>query len=277
MKETESFAAARQKADASTVDPQERNRIWWETLPMNYTDWESPERRVEAEEQFRKYIEDFRTCSTYITAFPFEHFAGKKVLEIGCGFGAASCLFAKGGAEMHSVDLTAAAVAGTSANAKLNGLTIDVRQMDAQQLEFPDATFDYVFSWGVLHHSHDTQAAFREVSRVLKPGGQGMIMVYNRHSFRYWHFGIQELFFRGGLFRGETFKSAQRFYTDGYYHRHFSPRELRACLATERLRVDRTVVTYMDERMFYKWPKAVDDYFKNKIGWLLVAEFTKAT
>ena len=276
MKETESFGSARDKAQSATSDPQERNRIWWETLPMTYSNWESPERRLEAEEHFRKYLDTFRHCSSYMAAFPFESFAGRKVLEIGCGFGAASCLFAQAGAEVTAVDLTAAAIEGTKAIAAFNSLKIDARQMDAQKLEFPEATFDYVFSWGVLHHSHDSQAAFREVSRVLKPGGQGMIMVYNRHSFRYWHFGLQHLLLRGGIFRGETLKSSQRFYTDGYYHRHFSPRELRACLATEGLRVDKTVITYMNEQMFYRWPKAVDDYFKDKIGWLLVAEFTKA-
>ena len=140
---------------------------------------------------------------------------------------------------------------------------------------FADATFDYVFSWGVLHHSRDTQAAFHQVSRVLKPNGQGMVMVYNRHSLRYFQCGIHALLLRGKIFKGETFKSAQRFYTDGYYHRHFSPRELTECLAKEGLSVDKITITYMKEQMLYKWPKAVDDYLKDKIGWLLVAEFTK--
>ena len=102
-----------------------------------------------------------------------------------------------------------------------------------------------------------------------------MIMVYNRNSFRYFQNGIHALLLRGKIFKGETFKSAQRFYTDGYYHRHFSPGELTECLAKEGLSVDKITITYMNAQMFYKWPKALDDYLKDKIGWLLVAEFTK--
>ena len=275
VKESESFSSVRSKADSSS-DAQERNRLWWETLPMTYEDWESPERKTEVEGKLREYLEEFRTCSSYITTFPYERLAGKDVLEIGCGFGGASCLLAKGGANVQAVDLTEAAVKGASAITQFYGLNVKVQQMDAERLQFPDATFDYVFSWGVLHHSHDTQAAFRQVSRVLKPGGKGMIMVYNRNSLRYFQNGIHALLLRGKIFQGETFKSAQRFYTDGYYHRHFSPTELKSCLAKEGLHVDKTTITYMKEQMLYKWPKALDDYLKDKIGWLLVAEFTKS-
>ena len=262
-------------AASATTDAQERNRIWWETLPMTYEDWEAPERKKEIDGNFQKYIEEFRTCSGYITSFPYEKLAGKEVLEIGCGFGGAAYLLARGGAHVHAVDLTEAAVKGATAITKFYDLNVTVQQMDAEKLQFADASFDYVFSWGVLHHSHDTQASFHQVSRVLKPGGQGMIMVYNRHSLRYYLNGIRALLLRGKLFKGETLKSVQRFYTDGYYQRHFSPRELTECLAKAGLSVDKITITYMKEQMLYKWPKAVDDYFKPKIGWLLVAEFTK--
>lgn len=275
MKPTPAASTARAKAEAGTADAQERNRIWWETLPMTYEDWDAPERKVEIEGNFEKYLEEFRICSPFITNFPYGKLAGKSVLEIGCGSGGASYLLAKGGAKVQAVDLTAAAVKNATSVTKFYGLEVNVQQMDAEKLEFPDSTFDFVFSWGVLHHSQDTQAAFRQVSRVLKPGGQGMIMVYNRHSLRYWQIAFQALLLRGKIFHGETAKSVQRFYTDGYYHRHFSPRELTECLAREGLHVDKTTVTYMKEQMLYKWPKAVDDYFKDKIGWLLVAEFTK--
>lgn len=271
----QSLSTARTKAESTTTDAQELNRLWWETLPMTYEDWESPERKVEIEGGFEKYLEEFRTCSTYITSFPYQKLAGKNVLEIGCGFGAASYLLAKGGANVQAVDLTAAAVKGATALTKFYNLNVNVQQMDAEKLQFADGAFDYVFSWGVLHHSHDSQAAFHQVSRVLEPNGQGMIMVYNRHSLRYFLNGIRGLIFGGKLFKGETWKSVQRFYTDGYYQRHFSPQELTECLTKEGLNVDKITITYMDEQMFYKWPKFVDDYFKDKIGWLLVAEFTK--
>lgn len=275
MNVTERFSAARDSVESATAAPQERNRLWWDALPMTYADWESSARGLSDAERIRKYMDAFRNCSEIIASFPFARFAGKKVLEIGCGFGAASCLFAQNRADVFAVDLSAVAVEGTRATARFHGVNVNVQTMDAERLEFEDATFDYVFSWGVLHHSHNPQAAFGQVSRVLKPNGRGLIMVYNRHSLRYLQNGIHGLFLNGKILQGETFRSVQRFYTDGYYHRHFSPRELKQCLAKERLRVDKTTITYMNAQMFYKWPKALDDYLKDKIGWLLVAEFTK--
>ncbi len=50
-------------------------------------------------------------------------------------------------------------------------------------LDFPDDTFDVVYSHGVLHHTVDTEKAIAEVRRVLKPGGEAIIMLYNRISW----------------------------------------------------------------------------------------------
>jgi SAM-dependent methyltransferase len=49
-------------------------------------------------------------------------------------------------------------------------------------LQFADASFDKVYSWGVLHHSPDTAKAIDEVWRVLRPGGSARIMIYHKQS-----------------------------------------------------------------------------------------------
>ena len=59
--------------------------------------------------------------------------------------------------------------------------------MDARQLALPDNSFDYVYSWGVLHHSPDIAQSLKEMTRVLKPGGGFGIMVYNRRSLLHWY------------------------------------------------------------------------------------------
>ena len=53
---------------------------------------------------------------------------------------------------------------------------------DAENLPFTDALFDYVYSFGVMHHAPDTQRCVEEAYRVLRPGGQALIMLYHRHS-----------------------------------------------------------------------------------------------
>jgi SAM-dependent methyltransferase len=56
---------------------------------------------------------------------------------------------------------------------------------DAENLDFPDESFDLVYSHGVLHHTPDTAGAIREVHRVLKKNGRAVIMLYHRNSYNY--------------------------------------------------------------------------------------------
>jgi SAM-dependent methyltransferase len=53
---------------------------------------------------------------------------------------------------------------------------------DAENLQFQSDAFDYVYSWGVLHHSPNTAKAVSEVYRVLRPGGMAKIMIYHKWS-----------------------------------------------------------------------------------------------
>jgi SAM-dependent methyltransferase len=52
-------------------------------------------------------------------------------------------------------------------------------------MPYPDGSFDLVFSHGVLHHVPDVRAAQREIHRVLRPGGELVVMVYARRSLNY--------------------------------------------------------------------------------------------
>jgi ubiquinone/menaquinone biosynthesis C-methylase UbiE len=113
----------------------------------------------------------------------FPRYAGKKVLEIGCGVGMDLLQFARAGAEVTARDLTENAVALATKNLAREGLSGDIQTGNAESLSFPDDTFDVVYSHGVLHHTVDTEKAIAEVRRVLKPGGEAIIMLYNRRSW----------------------------------------------------------------------------------------------
>src|SRR5205085_2094425 len=60
-----------------------------------------------------------------------------------------------------------------------------VEQADATRLPFRPASFDVVYSHGVLHHIPDIGAAVAEVYRVLRPGGRAVVMLYHRRSLNY--------------------------------------------------------------------------------------------
>ena len=115
----------------------------------------------------------------------FERWRDRDVLEVGCGLGTDAVNFARHGARYTGVDLTEASIDLVRRRFSLEGLTARLRTADAEQLPFDDASFDLVYSHGVLHHTPDTQRAIDEVHRVLKPGGTAMVMLYHKNSFNY--------------------------------------------------------------------------------------------
>ena len=112
--------------------------------------------------------------------------AGKKLLEVGAGLGTDHAQFAKHGAITTDVDLSAGHLALAKENFRLRGLRGTFVYHDAETLPFPDASFDVVYSNGVIHHTPNTQQVVDEIYRVLKPGGKAIIMVYAENSLHYW-------------------------------------------------------------------------------------------
>jgi SAM-dependent methyltransferase len=111
---------------------------------------------------------------------------GKRTLEVGCGPGVDLVHLAAAGARVTAVDLTPEAVSLARRHLEVRGLDATVQEANAERLPFDDGTFDLVYSHGVLHHTVDTQRAIDEVWRVLKPGGEAVIMLYHRHSWFWW-------------------------------------------------------------------------------------------
>jgi SAM-dependent methyltransferase len=113
-------------------------------------------------------------------------FRGRKVLEIGLGLGADSEQIIRRGARWTGVDLTAESVDRVKTRLQLRGVPYDdVIQGSVLELPFPDNSFDVVFSHGVLHHVPDIAQAQRELARVLRPGGEAVVMLYAKYSLNY--------------------------------------------------------------------------------------------
>jgi len=113
-------------------------------------------------------------------------FRGKKVLEIGLGQGADSEQIARRGGIFSGIDLTEEAVKRTRMRFALKGLKYErIEQASALTMPFDDSSFDIVFSHGVLHHISEISAAESEIYRVLKPGGEIVVMLYAKRSLNY--------------------------------------------------------------------------------------------
>jgi ubiquinone/menaquinone biosynthesis C-methylase UbiE len=116
---------------------------------------------------------------------PWESAEGKDVLEIGLGIGADSIKWAMYAKSFTGIDLTLESVKATREHLQLMGMAGVIMQGNAEQLSFLDESFDIVYSHGVLHHTSDIDKAFSEIYRVLRPGGQFIIMLYTPASFNY--------------------------------------------------------------------------------------------
>jgi SAM-dependent methyltransferase len=118
--------------------------------------------------------------------FPRQAVEGRRLLEIGLGYGTLGEALARLGADYHGLDLAEAPVAMMRSRlARVpDGRPEQVTQGSALELPFGDASFAHVVSIGCLHHTGDLFGAVAECRRVLRPGGRLVVMVYNRRSAR---------------------------------------------------------------------------------------------
>ena len=165
---------------------------WEKATPMTF----GPEKwTYEQKRKFRYELQDYQ-LDTYFSKYDFQD---KQVLEFGCGAGIDSVEFARRGAQVISCDITWNAVKSTSELAKEAMLSAYVLAVMVEEKppykNLPSEYFDFVYSFGVLHHIKDVYLTLNELVRILKPGGILMGMVYNRDSLlfshsileRWWH------------------------------------------------------------------------------------------
>src|SRR5438552_2763549 len=113
----------------------------------------------------------------------FNGYPGRQVLEIGCGAGVDLARFAKGGAVVTGVDLAPSAIELARANFQQQNVRAELQVTNGEQLPFPAGSFDLVFAHGVVQYTADPQRLVDECRRVLRPGGEAIVQVYNRVSW----------------------------------------------------------------------------------------------
>jgi SAM-dependent methyltransferase len=210
-------------------------RRWWSEHPMTY-DWRgeiafepgSPEHLAEIEQRFlgEAWFAQAPGRPPFSRLIPFDELASRDVLEIGCGTGVHAALLARAGARVTAVDLTPTAVELTRRRLALKGLEAEVSEADAEALPYANSSFDFVWSWGVIHHSERTDRVIAEIARVLRPGGRVGLMVYHRHSVTFWvNYFLYRGVLRGGLLQEGPDALADH-WSDGVIARHYTRRTL---------------------------------------------------
>ena len=108
---------------------------------------------------------------------------GPRILEVGVGTGKNMPYYPKD-AQVTAIDLSPAMLQRAQAKADQAGYVVNLRLMDAQNLDFPDASFDTVVSTCVFCSVPDAVRGLREVRRVTRPGGQILLLEHMRSPNR---------------------------------------------------------------------------------------------
>ncbi len=110
---------------------------------------------------------------------------GGQVLDAGCGPGVHSVRVARSGSRVCAIDFSQTMLDEAKARVHAAGLdsVVEFRQDDITHLSLPDASFRYVFSWGVIIHIHDVDRALDELARIISPGGTLALYVTNRDAW----------------------------------------------------------------------------------------------
>lgn len=137
---------------------------------------------------YREFLAWYRTVEPYMFETLARHsWQGRRVLEVGCGQGPLVNTLPEFGARIVGMDMSDASLRRAAEGVReLGHDAVRLLQGDAEKLPFADASFDAVVSFGVLHHTPDTDGAVQEVRRVLKPGGTATVMLYRTGNPKWW-------------------------------------------------------------------------------------------
>jgi len=260
-------------------------RKYWDDRPCNIRHSPKPvgSREYFDEVEARKYF-----VEPHIPGFAdFARWKGKRVLEVGCGIGTDSINFARAGAELTAVDLSAESLRIAQQRADVMGVEdrIEFVQANGEELTSAVSTrqYDLIYSFGVIHHTPRPERALAEMRTLAAPGGSLKVMVYHRHSWKVlWILAAEG---RGRFWNADDliakYSEAQTGCPVTYSYSRREGRELveRSGFHVEDVSVDHVfpyrVRDYVQYRYvkdpYFRWmPERVFRAFERQFGWHLL-------
>ncbi|MFA4972966.1 MAG: methyltransferase domain-containing protein [bacterium] len=156
-------------------------RAYWDRRPCNLRHSAAPlgSRQYFDEVRARKYF-----VEPHLPAFAdFPRWTNKNVLEVGCGMGTVAIDFARAGANIFAIDLSPRAIDLAQLQSTAYAVPIPWGCGNYEELTHVwEGQFHLIFSWGVLHHTPNPDAALRNMHRMLRPDGELRLMLYHRYT-----------------------------------------------------------------------------------------------
>jgi 2-polyprenyl-3-methyl-5-hydroxy-6-metoxy-1,4-benzoquinol methylase len=275
----------RSSTDKSIADVER----YWDARPCNIRHSSKPvgSREYFDEVEARKYL-----VEPHIPTFAeFERWAGKRVLEVGCGIGTDSINFARAGASLTAVDLSSESLRIAAQRADVMGVADRIEFVQANAEELTSALsrepYDLVYSFGVVHHTPRPERALAEIRSLVAPGGTLKLMIYHRRSWKvFWILAAQG---RGRFWNVDelvaTHSEAETGCPVTFTYSRREARELveRSRFRIQDLRIDHVfpyrVPDYVEYRYvkepYFRWmPETLFRAFERRFGWhvLITAE-----
>ena len=130
------------------------------------------------------YSDKRRWWNAYWDMFTFlrgQNLKGRTALVVGCGGGEDAVRLALLGANVHAFDLSPEMLAIAAELASSEGVTVQWKEMPAENLDYPDDFFDMVFARDIFHHV-DIRPSVHELRRVSKPNATFVVDEIYSHS-----------------------------------------------------------------------------------------------
>lgn len=157
---------------------------YWDARPCNIRHSPKP---IGSREYFDEVEKRKHFVEPHIPGFAqFDRWAGKRVLEVGCGIGTAAVNFARAGADYTGVEISKASLELTRQRFDVYGLKGRLILCNAEEVSrhVEINCYDLVYSFGVIHHSPNQRAIVEEIRKVVRDDGQFRCMLYAKNSWK---------------------------------------------------------------------------------------------
>ncbi len=157
---------------------------FWDSRPCNIRHSNSPlgTKKYFDEVELRKYF-----VEPHIPSFAdFDFWKNKRVLEIGCGIGTDAINFARSGAEYTGLEISKESLKISRQRFEVYGLNGRLMEGSAEEVHelFPGEKFDFIYSFGVLHHTPSITNALNSIRLLMTSESVLKIMVYAKNSWK---------------------------------------------------------------------------------------------
>lgn len=220
----------------------------------------------------------------------FENSNGKKVLEIGCGIGTDTLMFAKNGAEVTAIDLSEKSVELCKRRFEVYNLQSTIIQGDAEKLSeiIPAQKFDIIYSFGVIHHTPNPQKIIEQIKIYCHDQTLIKLMFYSRISWK----GLS-FYLKYGWKFNFNYKNTIKYFAeaqlDSPIAEVYSPKDLKNMFKDfEIIKIEKNhifpykIKDYINGKLnktliFKLMPRLIFDWLKSKLGWhyLITLKYNK--